>query len=456
MMRPFALLLFVEQRHRLYLSIQEHQFTSFHLTSHSLPGGQPTSNTSPPCHMASLRRNKALSPDGETAKFLYTIIKQLDLKIIDWNVVADGLGITNGHAARMRYSRFKQHIEGIPTQSRAAKKKNDGKKETEAAKGQKRKSPDGEEGSKGESKTEQKHEPVKEEVFRAETTASKAMVTEVKPEPSIKPEPTQESPPQACHVSPTVDVKVEQMPANTIQPPHHASATKLKQESGAKKRSPSGQAKAKSPVTTVKPEPEPLATTPATTKHERVPVPTAPMKPFIYPPPSGWYPIPTPQYFPPPWPLFNASTEAIAFDANPYPALHSPPPLHASPETRPLQPPPDMTAAALSELHLSPNSMLRPAPSIPYQGGWMAQPQAAWPEHSAPVPAMDRGLRPSSAQPQAVVPMESEARSGMTAEPDMVPSEERTQAMDEAVACPVEEDQPMPDVVSVTSEAVAM
>ena len=77
--------------------------------------------------MASLRRSKVLSPDGQTAKFLYTIIKQLDLKTIDWNEVASGLEITNGHAARMRYSRFKAQIEGLPTQtkSRAPRPKKD-------------------------------------------------------------------------------------------------------------------------------------------------------------------------------------------------------------------------------------------------------------------------------------------------------------------------------------------
>jgi hypothetical protein len=67
--------------------------------------------------MASLRRSKILSPDGQTAKFLYTIIRQLDLKTVDWNEVASGLDITNGHAARMRFSRFKAQIEGLPTQS---------------------------------------------------------------------------------------------------------------------------------------------------------------------------------------------------------------------------------------------------------------------------------------------------------------------------------------------------
>jgi hypothetical protein len=77
--------------------------------------------------MASLRRSKALSPDGQTARFLYTILKQLDLKTIDWNLVADGLDITNGHAARMRFSRFKQHMEGIPAQARNPRSKKDDK-----------------------------------------------------------------------------------------------------------------------------------------------------------------------------------------------------------------------------------------------------------------------------------------------------------------------------------------
>ena len=85
--------------------------------------------------MASLRRSKALSPDGQTARFLYTILKQLDLKAIDWNLVANGLDITNGHAARMRFSRFKQHMEGKPTQPRNPRPKKDGGKDSKDAKG---------------------------------------------------------------------------------------------------------------------------------------------------------------------------------------------------------------------------------------------------------------------------------------------------------------------------------
>ena len=71
-----------------------------------------------------------MATDGASAKFLYTILKQLDhksvcqttvshcpslltLSQIDWNLVASELGITNGHAARMRFSRFKQTMEGV-------------------------------------------------------------------------------------------------------------------------------------------------------------------------------------------------------------------------------------------------------------------------------------------------------------------------------------------------------
>ncbi|MCJ1307183.1 hypothetical protein MMC25_000829 [Agyrium rufum] len=69
--------------------------------------------------MASLRRNNLAVGDNANAKFLYTIIKQLDHRNIDWNLVAKELGITNGHAARMRFSRFKQHMDG-PSKSKKA------------------------------------------------------------------------------------------------------------------------------------------------------------------------------------------------------------------------------------------------------------------------------------------------------------------------------------------------
>ncbi|KUM62729.1 hypothetical protein ACN42_g4386 [Penicillium freii] len=68
------------------------------------------------------QRNKVLETDTPTAKFLYTIIKQLDLKSVDWNRVASDVEVSNGHAARMRYSRFRQQMEGTTGASRPKRK----------------------------------------------------------------------------------------------------------------------------------------------------------------------------------------------------------------------------------------------------------------------------------------------------------------------------------------------
>jgi len=83
-----------------------------------------------------VRRSKTMPTDSPSAKFLYTIIKQLDLKgvsthpyhiqlppmliarQIDWNLVASQLDISNGHAARMRYHRFRNQMEGIHSTQR--------------------------------------------------------------------------------------------------------------------------------------------------------------------------------------------------------------------------------------------------------------------------------------------------------------------------------------------------
>ncbi|KAL4999283.1 hypothetical protein BDV10DRAFT_184446 [Aspergillus recurvatus] len=67
---------------------------------------------------AVVRRSKTMPIDSPTAKFLYTIIKQLDLKGIDWSLVASQLEISNGHAARMRYHRFRNQMEGYQPQQR--------------------------------------------------------------------------------------------------------------------------------------------------------------------------------------------------------------------------------------------------------------------------------------------------------------------------------------------------
>jgi hypothetical protein len=77
--------------------------------------------------MASLRRSKNYASDAQTPMFLYTILKQLDLRSIDWNSVADKLDISNGHAARMRYSRMKSQFEGVAAQPRAPRPKKEKK-----------------------------------------------------------------------------------------------------------------------------------------------------------------------------------------------------------------------------------------------------------------------------------------------------------------------------------------
>ncbi|KAI9730528.1 MAG: hypothetical protein M1834_005769 [Cirrosporium novae-zelandiae] len=70
-----------------------------------------------------LYRSKTMLADGQTAKFLYTINKQLDMKSVDWSAVASELCIPNGHAARMRFHRLRAHMEGIPSTPRNRVKK---------------------------------------------------------------------------------------------------------------------------------------------------------------------------------------------------------------------------------------------------------------------------------------------------------------------------------------------
>lgn len=57
------------------------------------------------------QRDKALSPHGHTARFLYLMLKQVDTKQINWQKVADGTGITTPASARNRYARFKRLVE---------------------------------------------------------------------------------------------------------------------------------------------------------------------------------------------------------------------------------------------------------------------------------------------------------------------------------------------------------
>ncbi|ESZ89948.1 hypothetical protein SBOR_9657 [Sclerotinia borealis F-4128] len=66
-----------------------------------------------------------MTNDGAINRLLYAILSQKCLKDIDWNKVAHdpilSQEITNGHAARMRYSRFKKQMDGMtsmPTRPR--------------------------------------------------------------------------------------------------------------------------------------------------------------------------------------------------------------------------------------------------------------------------------------------------------------------------------------------------
>ncbi|CAI7613594.1 unnamed protein product [Penicillium pancosmium] len=70
-----------------------------------------------------VQRTKVLDTEGTTPRFLYSMIKQLDLKLIDWNKVAQDLEISNGHAARMRYSRFRSQMDGPNTTQRAPRRR---------------------------------------------------------------------------------------------------------------------------------------------------------------------------------------------------------------------------------------------------------------------------------------------------------------------------------------------
>ncbi|OBT82982.1 hypothetical protein VE02_08512 [Pseudogymnoascus sp. 03VT05] len=61
--------------------------------------------------------------EAQMAKFMYYIVKQLDVRSVDWNLVAADMEITNGHAARMRFARFKNQMEGTVPKARAPRDK---------------------------------------------------------------------------------------------------------------------------------------------------------------------------------------------------------------------------------------------------------------------------------------------------------------------------------------------
>lgn len=79
--------------------------------------------------------------DKQNAEFMYAMLKQLDLKYIDWTRIAAENNITNGHAARMRFSRYRAAMEGTKPSPRgeASSSSKDGKARPKGAAGKKRK-----------------------------------------------------------------------------------------------------------------------------------------------------------------------------------------------------------------------------------------------------------------------------------------------------------------------------
>lgn len=63
--------------------------------------------------------------DKQNAEFLFSMLKQLDVKHIEWKRIAEEHGITNGHAARMRWCRYRDAREGVKPNARKNKRGRD-------------------------------------------------------------------------------------------------------------------------------------------------------------------------------------------------------------------------------------------------------------------------------------------------------------------------------------------
>ncbi|KFY38087.1 hypothetical protein V494_04510 [Pseudogymnoascus sp. VKM F-4513 (FW-928)] len=125
--------------------------------------------------------------EAQMAKFMYYIVKQLDVRSVDWNLVASDMEITNGHAARMRFARFKNQMEGTVPKARAPRDKSRAPKAKRAKTKDEKKEEDGsekallklklEEGAAGDSATRASGEPAEQAPVRS---------------PAVKPEPADE------------------------------------------------------------------------------------------------------------------------------------------------------------------------------------------------------------------------------------------------------------------------
>ncbi|KAE9371969.1 hypothetical protein N431DRAFT_482855 [Stipitochalara longipes BDJ] len=113
--------------------------------------------------------------DTAITRLLYAILSQKCLKDIDWNKVAHHpilcQEITNGHAARMRYSRFKKQMEGTATIRRPRGPNSPRKTKVEKSAKSPRK-------GKGKAKEEEEEEPVKMEPVSRQGTVESEHVSE--------------------------------------------------------------------------------------------------------------------------------------------------------------------------------------------------------------------------------------------------------------------------------------
>ncbi|KAH6645978.1 hypothetical protein BKA67DRAFT_540972 [Truncatella angustata] len=116
--------------------------------------------------------------DNVMARFLFAILQQKNLKDIDWNKVACNpllaQEITNGHAARMRYSRFRSAMLNLEPQRRNRTTKEKANRVTKSKKEPK------------DSKSK------KEDVVKTESVAGSASVAESTEAPSPSPRIKQE------------------------------------------------------------------------------------------------------------------------------------------------------------------------------------------------------------------------------------------------------------------------
>lgn len=148
--------------------------------------------------------------DNPMARFLFAILQQKNLKDIDWNQVASNpilsQEITNGHAARMRYSRFRSAMLGLEPQRRNRTSKEKPNRVTK-------------------SKKEPKDQNSKKEEIKAEALKNHAESAASPTEsPSIPTRIKQECGPPAYHNSRTISTP---MPMVSVAPTQHTIQPRL-------------------------------------------------------------------------------------------------------------------------------------------------------------------------------------------------------------------------------------